>query len=305
MVENVIIIGSGPGGLTAAVYTARDELKPLILGGSISGGQLMLTTVVENLPGFPDGIDGPEFIDRLQKQALKFGARLVNEDVIDVDLKSRPIKVKTNANVYETNTLIIATGAKSRELGIPSEKKFFGRGVSECATCDAPLFKGKDNVIVVGGGDTAMEDADFLTRYVKNVTIVHRRDAFRASKIMQEKILKNPKIRIIWNSGIEEIIGDKTITSVKIKNYKTNEISEINAQGVFLAIGRIPNTKFLEGKLSLDDQGYIVTKDGIFTEVNGVFALGDCADKFYKQAGTAAGDGIKAALRVREFLSNM
>jgi len=305
MVENVIIIGSGPGGLSAAVYTAREEFKPLILGGSISGGQLMLTTIVENIPGFPEGIDGPEFINRLQKQALKFGARILNEDVIDVDFNSRPFKVKTNENTYEAHTLIIATGAKSRELGIPSEKKFYGRGVSECATCDAPLFKGKDNVVVIGGGDTAMEDADFLTRYVKNVTIIHRRDAFRASKVMQERVLSNPKIKIIWNSGVEEILGDKTVSGVRIINYKTNETSEISAQGVFLAIGRIPNTKFLEGKLKLDDQGYIVTKDGIFTDIEGVFALGDCADRFYKQAGTATGDGIKAALRVREFLSNM
>ena len=305
MVENVIIIGSGPGGLSAAVYTAREEFKPLILGGSISGGQLMLTTIVENIPGFPEGIDGPEFINRLQKQALKFGARILNEDVIDVDFNSRPFKVKTNENTYEAHTLIIATGAKSRELGIPSEKKFYGRGVSECATCDAPLFKGKDNVVVIGGGDTAMEDADFLTKYVKNVTIIHRRDAFRASKVMQERVLSNPKIKIIWNSGVEEILGDKTVSGVRIINYKTNETSEISAQGVFLAIGRIPNTKFLEGKLKLDDQGYIVTKDGIFTDIEGVFALGDCADRFYKQAGTATGDGIKAALRVREFLSNM
>jgi len=305
MVENVIIIGSGPGGLSAAVYTAREEFKPLILGGSISGGQLMLTTIVENIPGFPEGIDGPEFINRLQKQALKFGARILNEDVIDVDFNSRPFKVKTNENTYEAHTLIIATGAKSRELGIPSEKKFYGRGVSECATCDAPLFKGKDNVVVIGGGDTAMEDADFLTKYVKNVTIIHRRDAFRASKVMQERVLSNPKIKIIWNSGVEEILGDKTVSGVRIINYKTNETSEISAQGVFLAIGRIPNTKFLEGKLKLDDQGYIVTKEGIFTDIEGVFALGDCADRFYKQAGTATGDGIKAALRVREFLSNM
>jgi len=305
MVENVIIIGSGPGGLSAAVYTAREEFKPLILGGSISGGQLMLTTIVENIPGFPEGIDGPEFINRLQKQALKFGARILNEDVIDVDFNSRPFKVKTNENTYEAHTLIIATGAKSRELGIPSEKKFYGRGVSECATCDAPLFKGKDNVVVIGGGDTAMGDADFLTKYVKNVTIIHRRDAFRASKVMQERVLSNPKIKIIWNSGVEEILGDKTVSGVRIINYKTNETSEISAQGVFLAIGRIPNTKFLEGKLKLDDQGYIVTKEGIFTDIEGVFALGDCADRFYKQAGTATGDGIKAALRVREFLSNI
>ncbi|MCL5434042.1 MAG: thioredoxin-disulfide reductase [Candidatus Marsarchaeota archaeon] len=305
MVENIIIIGSGPGGLSSAIYTAREEFKPLILGGFNSGGQLLLTTLVENIPGFPEGIDGPEFIKRLQAQAQKFGARIKNEDVINVDFKSKPFKIITNENIYEAYSVIIATGANSKELGIPNEKKFYGRGISECATCDAPLFKNKDNVIVVGGGDTAMEDADFLTKYVKNVTIVHRRNEFRASKIMQEKVLSNPKIKIIWDSSIEEILGENILEGARIINYKTNEKSIIKAQGIFLAIGRNPNTKFLQNKLELDDQGYIATKNGVFTSVEGVFAVGDCADRFYKQAGTATGDGIKAALRVREYLSKL
>ncbi len=306
MVENVIIIGSGPAGLAAAIYTAREGFNPLMLCGAIAGGQLLLTTAVENMPGFPDGVQGPELIDRMTKQAQKFGTRMENVDVVDVDFKSKPFKVKTAEKTYETYAVIIATGANAKTLGIPSEMEHMGRGVSTCATCDGAFFKGKDNVVVVGGGDTAMEDSNFLTRFVKQVTIVHRRDAFRASKIMQDRTLSNPKIKVVWNSSVEEILGtDATgVTGVRIKNLVTNEVSTIPAQGVFLAIGYTPNTKFLTGKLQLDGQGYLITKEEVLTDIPGVFVAGDVSDKFYRQAGTAAGSGIKAALHAREYLQS-
>lgn len=307
MAENVIIIGSGPAGLAAAIYTAREDFKPLMIAGSISGGQLLLTTVVENMPGFPEGIQGPELIDDMTKQAQKFGARMVNEDVADIDLSKSPFKIKTAEHAYEAKTVIIATGANARLLGIPSEMEHMGKGVSTCATCDGAFFRGKDNVIVVGGGDTAMEDANFLTRFVKQVTIVHRKDSFRASKIMQQHVLSNPKIKVVWNSTVEDIYGkDETgVTGVKVKDVNTGKTSIIMCQGVFIAIGYTPNTKFLNGKLPLDDQGYIITKEEVFTGVPGVFVAGDVADRFYRQAGTAAAAGIKAALRVREFLQSL
>lgn len=307
MVENVIIIGSGPAGLSAAIYTAREDFKPLMITGSIAGGQLLLTTTVENFPGFPDGVQGPELIDNMTKQAQKFGTRMVSEDVIDVDLSKRPFKVKTAENTYETHTVIIATGANARLLGIPSEMEHMGRGVSTCATCDAALFRGRDNIVVVGGGDTAMEDSNFLTKFVKRVTIVHRKDSFRASKIMQQHVLSNPKIKIVWNSTVEEILG-KDITGVegvRIKDVNTGKESVISCQGVFIAIGYVPSTKFLQGKLPLDEQGYIITKEDVLTEIPGVFVAGDNTDKFYRQASTASASGVKAALRVREFIQNM
>lgn len=307
MVENVIIIGSGPAGLSAAIYTAREDFKPLMITGSIAGGQLLLTTAVENYPGFPDGIQGPELIDSMTKQAQRFGARMIAEDVTDVDLSKRPFTVKTAENKYEAHTVIIATGANARLLGIPSEMEHMGKGVSTCATCDGALFRGKDNVVVVGGGDTAMEDSNFLTRFVKQVTIVHRKDSFRASKIMQQHVLSNPKIKIVWNSTVEEILGkDVTgVEGVRIKDVNTGKESAIQCQGVFIAIGYVPSTQFLKGKLQLDEQGYLITKDEVLTDIPGVFVAGDNSDRFYRQAGTAAGAGIKAALRAREFLQNM
>ncbi|MEM3841641.1 MAG: thioredoxin-disulfide reductase [Candidatus Micrarchaeaceae archaeon] len=304
MVEDLIIIGSGPAGLTAAIYTAREDFKPLVITGLSAGGQLLLTTKVENFPAFPEGIDGPELVENMRKQAEKFGARFVNEDVVDVELSSKPLKVKTNSSEYETKCLIIATGASAKWLGIPSEQKFIGKGVSSCATCDAPFFKSK-NVVVVGGGDTAMEDSLFLTKFVENVTIVHRRDSFRASKIMQERVLSNPKIKVIWNSEVQEILGDTKVTGVKIKNVVTGGISSINADGVFVAIGYAPNTKFLKGKLKLDEQGYIVTKDEVFTDIEGVFVAGDVSDRKYRQAVTASGSGSKAALEARAYIQEL
>lgn len=307
-VENVIIIGSGPAGLGAAIYTAREDFKPLMITGSIAGGQLLMTTIVENMPGFPDGVQGPELIEKMTNQAKKFGTRMVNEDVSEVDFTKQPYKVKTaGGKTYEAQTVIIATGANARLLGIPSEMEHMGKGVSTCATCDGAFFRGKENVIVVGGGDTAMEDANFLTKFVKHVTIVHRKDSFRASKIMQQHVLSNPKIKVVWNSTVEEILGsDQTgVTGVKIKDVNTRKESTISAQGVFIAIGYTPNTQFLKGKLPLDDQGYIIVEDEVMTDVPGVFVAGDVSDRFYRQAGVAASAGIKSALRVREYLQGL
>ncbi|MCL5239415.1 MAG: thioredoxin-disulfide reductase [Candidatus Marsarchaeota archaeon] len=302
MAEKVIIIGSGPAGLSAAIYTAREGFEPVVVGGYASGGQLMLTTVVENIPGFPEGITGPEFVQQLRKQAEKFGTRFIDKDVTKVDLKSKPIKVSIEDKEYETQTLVIATGANAKMLGLESEKRFMGRGVSTCGTCDGPFFKGKD-VIVIGGGDTAMEDSLFLTRFAKSVTIVHRRDSFRASKIMQERVMSNPKIKVVWNTTLQEIKGEKSVSSAVLKDEKSGQTSEMPIQGVFIAIGYQPNTKLFDGQLETNDQGYLVTKDEIRTDIEGVYVAGDVADHIYRQAGTAAGSGIKAALCVRAFIA--
>ncbi|MGC8547657.1 MAG: thioredoxin-disulfide reductase [Candidatus Micrarchaeia archaeon] len=304
MVESVIIIGSGPAGLSAAIYAGRDGFSPLVISGYAKGGQLELTTTVENFPGFPDGVQGPELMDLMRKQAEKFGARFIDKDATAVDLKSKPFKVTVEDDIYEADSIIIATGANAKWLGLESEKKFTGRGVSSCATCDAPFFKGK-NVIVVGGGDTAMEDSLYLTGFANSVTIVHRRDAFRASKIMQERVLSNPKIKVIWNSVVQEIKGDTKVRSAVLKNVVTNELTEIPIDGVFVAIGYAPNTKLFEGQLQLDEQGYIVTHDEVKTDIPGVFVAGDVADKFYKQASTAAASGVKCALQARAYLSEL
>jgi len=304
MVEDLIIIGSGPAGLTAAIYTAREDFKPLVITGVNAGGQLLLTTTVENFPAFPDGVYGSELVDLMRKQAEKFGSRFIAEDVVSVDFSSRPFKIKTSAAEYQAKSVIVATGASARWLGIPSEQRFVGKGISSCATCDAPFFKNK-NVIVVGGGDTAMEDSVFLTKFANSVTIVHRRDAFRASKIMQERALSNPKIKVIWDSAVDEILGDSKVTGVKIKNIKSGEVTQIDIDGVFVAIGYQPNTKYLAGSLALDDQGYIITKEDVRTDIDGVFVAGDVADRRYRQAITAAGSGAKAALEVREYLQRI
>ncbi len=308
MVENVIIIGSGPAGLSAAIYTAREDFKPLMISGSSPGGQLLLTTKVENMPGWPEGIMGPELIDNMTKQATKFGTRMIQEDVTEVDFSKSPFKVETASKTYEAYSVVVATGANAMLLGIPSEMEHMGQGVSTCATCDGAFFKGKENVIVVGGGDTAMEDSNFLTRFVKHVTIVHRRDQFRASKIMQQHVLSNPKISVMWNTVVEEIQGtDATVgvTGVKVKDVVTGTAKVVPAQGVFIAIGYTPNTKFLQGKLKLDAKGYIAVKDEVLTDIPGIFVAGDNSDHFYRQAGTAAGSGIKAAIRVREWLQQI
>lgn len=303
-VENVIIIGSGPAGLSAAIYTAREDFKPLVITGVPAGGQLLLTTIVENMPGFPDGIQGPELVELMRKQAEKFGARFVNENAIDVDFSKKPFKVKSESQEFEANTVIIATGANAKLLGIPAEMKHMGVGVSTCATCDGAFFKKKD-VIVVGGGDTAMEDSLFLTRFCNSVTIVHRRNTFRASKVMQQKVLTNPKIKVIWNSTLEDITGEEGaggVSGAAVKNLQTGATTTIPVQGVFIAIGHLPNTKFLHGKIKLDELGYVMAHNEVMTEIEGVFVAGDNQDRFYRQAATASAAGIKAALRVREYL---
>ena len=303
MVENVIIIGSGPAGLTSAIYTSREEFSPLVISGTNAGGQLLLTSSVENYPAFPDGILGPDLITLMRKHAEKFGARFAEGDVISVDFKGNPLKIKTTYGNYESKTVIVATGASAKWLGIPSESSFIGKGVSSCATCDAPFFKNK-SVVVVGGGDTAMEDSLFLTKFVKSVTIVHRRNEFRASKIMQERVLSNQKVSVIYNAVVEEVKGDMKVRSVVIRDVETNKTSELQTDGVFVAIGHTPNTNFLTGQLELDSKGFIVTTEEVKTAIPGVFVAGDAADKKYRQAITAAGSGAKAALEVREYLQN-
>ena len=301
MAENVTIIGSGPAGLTAAIYTAREGFDPLLISGYEIGGQLGLTTKVENFPAFPNGINGPELMELMQDQAKKFGTRFRQDIVTGVVLDTTPFRVVLSREEIETRTLIIATGASARWMDIPTEKEFIGKGVSSCATCDAPLYKGKD-VIVVGGGDTAMEDSLFLTNFVKSVTIVHRRNEFRASRIMQEKVISNPKISVRWDSEIAEIRGDRTVRGAVIRNRKTGEMEEIPINGIFVAIGHKPNTDFLKGKLPVDDAGYVIAKGEVKTDIAGVFVAGDIADHRYRQAITAAGSGCKAALEVRSYL---
>ncbi len=301
--EDLIIIGSGPAGLSAAIYAARNDLKPLVLGGSTPGGQLLLTTTIDNYPGFPEGIYGSELIEKMRKQAERFGARFENDDVSEIDIASRPFKIKTASKEYAAKAIIIATGATTRWLGLESERRFIGRGVSSCATCDAAFFRDKD-VIVVGGGDTAMEDSVYLTKFARSVTIVHRRGEFRATKIMQDRALSNPKIRVIYNTVVDEILGDEKVAGVKLKNVKTNEIAELPVQGVFVAIGTVPNSGFVKEKLELDEQGYIVTSNEVNTAIDGIFVAGDVADKRYQQAITAAASGAKAAIDAGRFLQN-
>ncbi len=304
MVEKLIIIGSGPAGLSAAIYASREGFEPLVISGATAGGQLELTTTVENFPGFPDGVQGPEIINLMKKQAEKFGTRFVQDDVTDVDFESNPKVITVGEKKYEANAVIVATGANAKMLGLESEKKFFGKGVSTCATCDGPFFKNK-NVIVIGGGDTAMEDSNFLTKFANSVTIVHRRDKLRASKIMQERTMNNGKIKLLFNTVVEEIIGDARVTSVKLKNVLTDQVSSMDIDGVFLAIGYTPNTNVFKDKLELDEQGYIVTSEEVKTNIEGVFIAGDVADKFFRQAITASASGVKCALLAREYLSEL
>ena len=304
MAEKLVIIGGGPAGLSAAMYAAREGFEPLVIAGFAAGGQLLLTTVVENFPGFPEGIEGPEIIMKMREQAEKFGSRFVNENATGVDFSSKPYRIMTDSKTYEAETVIIATGADSMWIGIESEKRFMGKGVSSCATCDGPFYKGKE-VIVVGGGDSAMEEALFLTRFANSVKIVHRRDAFRASKIMQEKVLHDPKISVIWNSVVDEIKGEQKVGSVVIKDVNTGEKKELKIDGVFVAIGHKPNTDIFKGKLRMDQKGYLVTKNEVETEIEGVFVAGDVYDSYYRQAVTASAGGVKAALKVREHFSNI
>ena len=300
--HDVIIIGSGSAGYTAAIYACRAGRKTLILAGSIPGGQLMITSDVENFPGFPEGVLGPELMEKLRRQAEKFGPEIIYDDVSFVDFSSRPFKVVAGGRSYEGKSVIIATGANAKWLGLPSETKFRGRGVSSCATCDGFFFKGKD-VVTVGGGDTAMEEATFLANITNSVTVVHRRDALRASKIMQERATGNPKIHFVWDSTVKEITGDDKVTGVQLHNLKSGKDSHVNAEGVFVAIGYEPNTGFLKGKVELDSQGYVVTRKDTETSVPGVFAAGDVRDHKYRQAVTAAADGCMAAIDADRFLA--
>jgi thioredoxin reductase (NADPH) len=309
--ENVIIIGSGPAGLTAAIYAARANLKPLLIQGVIAGGQtggqLMITTEVENYPGFPEGIKGPEIVERFQQQAERFGTRFVLADVDSLKLtQGSPFEVEADGQIYKAKSLILATGASARWLGLPSEKELANRGVSACATCDGYFFREQD-VCVVGGGDTALEEALYLTGLCKSVTLIHRREELRASKIMQERALKNPKIKFLWNTVVTEVldVSKGTVTGLRLKNLKTNEEYEHPTQGLFVAIGHVPNTQLVKGQITLDDNGYIVPVPGrTATNIPGVFAAGDVADHFYRQAVTAAGTGCAAAIEAERWLGS-
>ena len=304
-VRDVIIIGSGPAGYTAAVYAARARLSPLVFEGSVtSGGALMNTTDVENFPGFPDGVLGPDLMDAVRKQAERFGAELVPDDVTEVDLTANPKVVRVGADTFLAKTVIIATGSSYRELGIPGEKRLSGHGVSWCATCDGFFFRERD-IAVVGGGDSAMEEATFLTRFARSVTVVHRRDTLRASKIMQDRALSNPKIRFAWDSEVTEVVGEDRVSGLKLRNIKTGEESILEVSGIFVAIGHDPRSELFTGVLATDAEGYLlVEQPSTRTAIEGVFAAGDVVDHTYRQAVTAAGTGCAAALDAERWLAD-
>lgn len=297
---DVVIIGSGPAGLTAAVYTTRGAASTLILGGSVWGGQLMLTTMVDNFPGFPEGIMGPKLMEQIRSQAVRFGAEFQPVDVESIDTSKKPFEIVADGKTYLAKSIIIATGARTIWLDAPGIKELVGRGVSSCAPCDAPFFKGK-NVAVVGGGDSAMEEAITLTKYASEVTIIHRRDAFRASAAMREEVKGNPKIKIMWNSEVQRAIGTAKLEKLEIKNNKTGEVAEKDFDGLFIAIGHSPSTTVFEGKIELDERGY-VKNQGTKTNVEGIFVSGDVHDHSYKQAVTAAGFGCMAGMDALKFL---
>ncbi|MBA2336715.1 MAG: thioredoxin-disulfide reductase [Acidimicrobiia bacterium] len=301
-VERVVIVGSGPAGLTAAVYAARADLSPMMIEGFERGGQLMITTDVENYPGFPDGIMGPELMEQFRKQAERFGTRIIAADVTKVDFSSRPFQLWVGDDHFRAETVIVATGASARWLGIPGEETLRGHGVSACATCDGFFFRDK-KLVVVGGGDTAMEEALFLTKFASSVTVVHRRNEFRASKIMANRVLEHDRIEVMWDTVVEEIFGDGSVTGVMVRNVLTDATAELACDGVFVAIGHVPNTTVYAGHLDMDDHGYLVTPPGsTHTNVDGVFAAGDVVDRVYRQAVTAAGMGCEAAIDAERWL---
>ncbi|MBL7201864.1 MAG: thioredoxin-disulfide reductase [Anaerolineae bacterium] len=303
MPYDMIIIGGGPAGLTAAIYAGRAAIVPLVLSGAMPGGQIGSTDRVENYPGFPDGVNGFELAMGFQKQAEHFGAEIVMDAATEVDLGVRPFVVKTRRETYHARSVIVATGAFPRRLGIPGEKEFFGRGVSTCATCDGFLFKGK-TVVVVGGGDSAIDEGLFLTRFVKEAIVVHRRDELRASKQLQERAFAEPKMRFVWDSVAEEILGDKLVTGVRVRNVKTDERREIDADGAFVYVGLIPATKVFQGQIDLDPAGYVITDDHQQTSVPGVFAAGDVQNPDFRQCVVAAGAGASAAIQAERYLSS-
>ncbi len=301
--RNVVIIGSGCAGNTAAIYAARANLKPLVVAGHEAGGQLSLTHLVENFPGFPIGINGPELVENMKLQAQNFGAEYVHGSVIETDLSQRPFRLNIEGDWIETRTVIVASGASARWLGLESEQKLIGRGVSSCATCDGFFYRGK-KIMVIGGGDSAMEEANFLSRFGSEVTLVHRRDEFRASKIMLDRARHNPKIKFMTNTIVEEVMdpSEHKVTGVRLRNSKTDEVWEQEVDGFFLAIGHIPNTKVFKGQIETDAEGYILSKGGARTNIAGVFHAGDVQDRVYRQAITASGAGCMAAIEVEKFL---
>ncbi|MEM1534637.1 MAG: thioredoxin-disulfide reductase [Nitrososphaerota archaeon] len=299
---DIVIIGSGPAGYTAGIYAARANLRTLIIAGVTPGGQLMLTGLVENFPGFPEGVQGPELMDNMRLQAENAGVEIIYDDAVDVDFNTYPRKIMTTDKTILARAVIIATGASAKWLGLESERRLIGRGVSSCATCDGPLFKGAKCAVVIGGGDTAMEYALFLTKIVEKVVVVHRRDMLRASKILQERALNNPKIEFVWNSIVEEVLGKDRVEGVRVRNKLTGEERVLPCNAVFVAIGHAPNTEFLKGKIHLDEAGYVKVYNGLETNVKGVFAAGDVHDKRYRQAVTAAGFGCMAAMEAIRFI---
>ena len=302
--REVIVIGSGPAGYTAALYAARANLKPLVLKGIEAGGQLMLTTDVENYPGFPEGILGPELMELMEKQAVRFEAEMLHQSATKVDLSSRPFGVWSGDEEFRTNAVIVATGASAKRLDVPGERQLLGHGVSTCATCDGFFFRGQE-LVVVGGGDSAMEEALFLTRFATKVTVVHRRDELRASKIMQERARKSEKIDFVWDSVVEEVVGNGTVNAVRLRNLKTDELTELPTGGVFVAIGHTPNTSVFEGQLEMVNGYIVVNEPTTQTSVEGVFAAGDVVDFIYRQAITAAGMGCKAAMDAERYLESL